>query len=292
MLEFARKNNVSVRGHNIFWDNPIQNKAWVKELSPRNLMRASKHRLNSLLSRYKGQVIAWDAVNENLHFSFFEDKLGANASAVFYKMAHKHDSKTIMFMNEFNTLEHMEDQKSSPAKYLEKIKEIRSFPGNEKLVMGIGLQSHFGEPNIPYVRASLDTLGATKMPIWLTELDVERIPKQAEYLEEIMREAYSHPAVKGIIVWSGWKPTGCSNMCLTDNNFKNLPTGDVVDKLIAEWKTQALVGKTSVDGIYEDEIFLGEYIVTISSLDIGEYVEVQLEVNEETSEPLDVFIFI
>lgn len=29
-------------------------------------------------------------------------------------------------------------------------------------------------------------------------------------------------------------------MCLTDNQFKNLPAGDVVDKLINEWRTKSL----------------------------------------------------
>lgn len=64
-----------------------------------------------------------------------------------------------------------------------------------------------------------------------------------------MREAFSHPAMEGIIIFGGWKPTecsdeclsivdsinvpkGCSQMCLVDNNFKNQPIGDVVDKLI------------------------------------------------------------
>ncbi|KAK7852921.1 hypothetical protein CFP56_037427 [Quercus suber] len=31
-------------------------------------------------------------------------------------------------------------------------------------------------------------------------------------------------------------PNGCYQMCLTDNNFQNLAAGDVVDKLLKEWK--------------------------------------------------------
>lgn len=301
MLAFAQQHNILVRGHNIFWDNPTQNKEWVKSLSPEKLMEAALHRMDSVVSRYADKVIAWDVMNENLHFSFFEDKLGPNASALFYKKAHELDSKAIVFLNEFNTLEHKEDSKATPAKYLEKVKEIRSFSGKEDMVVGIGLQGHFGKPNVAYMRACLDILGAAKLPIWLTELDVERSPNQANYLEEIMREAYSHPAVQGIIVWSGWKPTGCSNMCLFDNNFKNLPAGDVVDKLIEEWKTKTVTGETDVDGVYEDHIFHGEYSVTVSSslhnnnnnstLELKQQL-VMVDVSRDTSEPLNVWISI
>lgn len=177
MVSFFKGHNIAVRGHNILWDDITKNTIWVKALSPRALWAASMQRIKSVMTRYFGQVIAWDVMNENLHFSFFEDRLGPNASALFYNIASKLDSATL-FMNEFDTIEHPEIESATPLKYLQKLKEIRSFPGNEELVVGIGLQGHFAKPNIPYMRASLDTFGATKMPIWLTELDVERGPNQ------------------------------------------------------------------------------------------------------------------
>lgn len=106
-----------------------------------------------------------------------------------------------------------------------------------------------------------------------------------------MREAYAHPAVEGIIVWSGWKPTGCSNMCLTDNSFKNLPAGDVVDKLINEWKTNVM-GETGDDGVYENQIFHGEYTVTVFNNHTGTKLTRHLEVSSADSEALDVWISI
>lgn len=124
-------------------------------------------------------MVAWDVVNENLHHPLFEEKLGKNASAIFYKIASSLDTKATMFLNEFNTLEHPADMVSIPSKYVEKLREIKVFPGNEELVIGIGLQGHFDpHPNIPYIRAVFDVLGETKMPIWLTELNVEPCPKQ------------------------------------------------------------------------------------------------------------------
>ncbi|QHN86619.1 hypothetical protein HN51_040947 [Arachis hypogaea] len=44
-------------------------------------------------------------------------------------------------------------------------------------------------------------LDAASLPIWLTEVSVDSDPNQAEHLEEILREGYSHPFVEGIIMF-------------------------------------------------------------------------------------------
>ncbi|XP_042491362.1 endo-1,4-beta-xylanase 5-like [Macadamia integrifolia] len=262
MLSFAKQFGIAVRGHNVFWDDPKYQPAWVKSLSPDQLREAAAKRIDSVVSRYKGQLIAWDVVNENLHFSFFEDKLGKDASAAFYQRAHQLDGGTTMFMNEYNTIEDSRDQSSTPAKYLQKLREIQSTnPGK----MGIGVESHFSiTPNIPYMRSSLDVLAAAKLPLWITELDIESMPNQAQYLEEILREAHSHPAINGIVMWAAWHPEGCNKTCLTDENFRNLPAGDVVDKLINEWRHSNLVLSTDTNGSFEVSLFHGDYDITMT----------------------------
>lgn len=79
-----------------------------------------------------------------------------------------------------------------------------------------------------------------------------------------MREGHAHSAVQGIIVWAGWEPQGSYTMHLTDNNFRNLPTGDVVDKLIEEWKPTSIIGRTDKDGFFELSLFHGDYEVMVS----------------------------
>ncbi|PIN10216.1 Endo-1,4-beta-xylanase [Handroanthus impetiginosus] len=277
MVSFFKKHRISIRGHTILWDSANLTQYWVKLLPPREIFYAAMRRMGSVVSRYLGDVIAWDVMNENIHNTFYEDIIGPNASAMFYQIARAMDLKTPLFLNEYNTLEFPLDKTVIPSRYAEKIRETKAFPGNEDMVIRIGLQGHFlRKPNISHMRATLDVLGATNMPIWLTELDTKRGPTQAAQLEDVIREAFSHPAVEGIIVWGGWKPTacsercltdknydvlprGCAEMCLTDDNFKNLPAGDVVDKLLKEWKTTNLTGITNEDGVFEQKVFLGEY---------------------------------
>ncbi|XP_061342179.1 endo-1,4-beta-xylanase 5-like [Gastrolobium bilobum] len=266
MLQFAKQHNIAVRGHNVFWDDPSYQQSWVTSLSLDQLKSAVQRRVNSIVSRYKGQLIAWDVVNENLHFSFFESKLGQKFSARMLKKVHNIDRKTTLFLNDYNTIEDSTDGLSSPAKYIQKLREIQSYAGHRRLPIGIGVESHFpnSPPNLPYMRASIDTLAATGLPIWITELDVESQPNQAEYLEQVLREAYSHPHVQGIVLWTAWSPQGCYRMCLVDNNFKNLPTGDVVDKLLSEWGLKKLLGTTDQNGFLEASLFHGHYEMEIS----------------------------
>ncbi|KAI3958914.1 hypothetical protein MKX01_023590 [Papaver californicum] len=271
MLEFARQNGISVLGHTILWDDAKYQPWWVKSLSPAELKAAAEKRVQSVVSRCSGKLVGWDVINENLHFSFFESLLGANASQVFFQQAHHLDRRTTMFLNDYYTLERSYDSKASPAEYLRKLQESRTFKWNNGPT-GIGLEGHFDEPNIPYMRAAIDTLAAARVPIWLTEVDLKSemiafhfFLIQAQYLEQIPREAHAHPAVQGILMWAARGPSGCWRMCLTDGNFHNLPTGDVVDKLLNEWKPKSSKGKVDVNGDFKTSLFHGDYDVTTSN---------------------------
>lgn len=265
MVRFAKQNGISIRGHNIFWDDPKYHPDWVKNLSSDDLREAAAKRINSVVSRYAGQLIAWDVMNENLHFSFYEDKLGVDASAEYFSRAFQLDPGTRLFMNEYNTIENCTDEDANPVNYKKRLEEILGYPGNEGILAGIGAQGHFGsdQPDLAYMRASLDILASTGLPIWLTEVDVDRGPNQAEYLEQILREGHSHPAVEGIIMFVGPEIAGFNVTTLADKDFKNTPAGDVVDKLIDEWKFTTAELIADSEGSIEVSLFHGDYNITV-----------------------------
>ncbi|EEC66792.1 hypothetical protein OsI_33191 [Oryza sativa Indica Group] len=269
MLKLAQKYNIKIRGHNVFWDDQNSQMKWVTPLNLDQLKAAMQKRLKSVVTRYAGKVIHWDVVNENLHFNFFETKLGPNASPMIYNQVGALDKNAILFMNEFNTLEQPGDPNPVPSKYVTKMKQIQSYPGNSALKLGVGLESHFSTPNIPYMRSALDTLAQLKLPMWLTEVDVVKGPNQVKFLEQVLREGYAHPSVNGMIMWAAWHAKGCYVMCLTDNSFKNLPVGTLVDKLIAEWKTHKTAATTGADGAVELDLPHGDYNLTVSHPSLG-----------------------
>lgn len=170
MVNLCKSKGVSIRGQNILWDDQKFQPNWVPALSPQQLQAAAGKRVGSIVTKYRGQVIHWDVMNENLHFKFFESKLGANASTTYFRLASQFDNKTPLFLNDYNTIEVQSDGASSPANYLNMIKQIRA--GAYSGPLGIGLEGHFGTPSQPYIRSGLDTLASAKLPIWITELDV------------------------------------------------------------------------------------------------------------------------
>ncbi|XP_017970131.1 PREDICTED: anti-sigma-I factor RsgI6 [Theobroma cacao] len=265
MLEFVRAHQIIARGHNIFWEDPKYTPAWVRNLAGPELQSAVNSRIQSVMSKYKEEFIHWDVSNEMLHFDFYEQRLGPDATLHFYETAHQSDPLATLFMNEFNVVETCSDVKSTVDTYIERIRDLKQ---GGMYMDGIGLESHFTVPNPALMRAVLDKLATLGLPIWLTEVDISSSvgeELQAIYLEQVLREGFSHPSVNGIMLWTALHPKGCYEMCLTDKNFKNLPAGEVVDNLLKEWQTGEINGQTDEHGSYSFYGFLGEYKVNVSS---------------------------
>lgn len=179
LLLFAKERNIAVRGHNVLWDDPKFNPSWVRQLADGQLRQAVDRRINSVVRRYAEQLIHWDVVNENIHHSFYEQKLGPTASARFYEQSNAIDGKSTPFLNEYNTIEEPGDKVSSPPQYIQKIRQIRQQYNGP---LGIGLEGHFRTPNLPYIRSAIDALASQKLPIWITELDVSSGPNQVTFI--------------------------------------------------------------------------------------------------------------
>ncbi|XP_073045968.1 endo-1,4-beta-xylanase 5-like isoform X2 [Primulina eburnea] len=262
MLEFIRSNQIIVRGHNIFWEDPKFIPVWVRNLSGHDLESAVQSRIQSLMKKYKEEFIHWDVNNEMLHFDYYEERLGPNATQQFFDTAHQADPLATLFMNEFNVVETCSDVNSTVDTYVSRMRELQR--GGVSMD-GIGLQGHFDVPNTPLMRGIIDKLATLGLPIWLTEVDISKQfskETQAMYLEEVLREGFSHPAVDGIILWTALRKNGCYQMCLTDDEFNNLPAGDTVDRLLREWQSGVAVGETDEYGAHSFLGFLGEYKVT------------------------------
>ncbi|KAJ0759506.1 putative endo-1,4-beta-xylanase [Helianthus annuus] len=232
MLKFADEHGIIVRGHTVLWDDVKYQQKWVRKLSPEKLLQAANKRVDSVVTRYKGRLVGWDVMNENLHHNFFEKRLGKNASAYFYNRVHNIDPNTTLYMNEFNTTEHVNDEWAPPEKYLRRLKKIQAYPGNSRMKMGIGLECHYGAE-----------------------------PIDLHY--EILRESFCHAAVKAIVIWTGASIDGCDVMCMTNEKLENTPVGDLIDRLMEEWKTGNIEVVSDSKGISRVSVFNGRYEVTV-----------------------------
>lgn len=106
---------------------------------------------------------------------------------------------------------------------------------------------------------------------------------QAEYLEEVLREGFSYPRVNGMMLWAALHPNqSCYQMCLTDDDFRNLPAGEVVDRLLSEWETKEAGGETDDHGMFSFGGFLGGYEVAVSNGNSSMETTVFLSRGDET----------
>ncbi|KAJ4834733.1 Glycoside hydrolase, 10 [Turnera subulata] len=203
LLDLCERYNLQVRGHCIFWEKEDAIPSWVQSLNATGLMAAVQNHLSDLLTRYKGKFRHYDVDNEMLHGSFFIDRLGKGIQANMFKTAHQLDPSAILFVNDYH-IGDGSDSRSTPEKYVQQILDLQE---QGAPVGGIGVQGHIDVPVGPIVSSALDKLGTLGIPIWFTELEVASDNEyvRADDLEVMLREAFAHPSVEGVVLWGFWE---------------------------------------------------------------------------------------
>ncbi|KAH6825463.1 glycosyl hydrolase family 10 protein / carbohydrate-binding domain-containing protein [Perilla frutescens var. hirtella] len=203
LLNLCSSHNIQLRGHCIFWEVEATVQSWIRALSKNDLMIAVQNRLRGLLTRYKGMFKHYDVNNEMLHGSFYQDRLGKDIRANMFKIANQLDPSATLFVNDYH-VEDGCDSRSSPEKYIQHILDLQE---QGAPVGGVGIQGHIDNPVGPIVCSALNKLGILGLPIWFTELDFSSSNEyvRADDLEVMIREAYAHPAVEGVILWGFWE---------------------------------------------------------------------------------------
>ncbi|XP_030528626.1 endo-1,4-beta-xylanase 1 [Rhodamnia argentea] len=261
MLAFCDKNGKQTRGHCIFWEVEGLVQPWVRALNQNDLMKAVENRLTGLLTRYKGRFKHYDVNNEMLHGSFYQDKLGKGIRASMFTTAHQLDPSAQLFVNDYH-VEDGGDAKSSPEKYAQHVIDLQK---QGAPVGGIGIQGHIDSPVGSIVCSALDKLATVGLPIWFTELDVSSNNEyvRADDLEVMLREAFAHPAVEGVMLWGFWELfMSRENAHLVDAEGEVNEAGKRLLDLKKEWLSRA-------HGLVEEECefrfrgFHGTYDVEI-----------------------------
>ncbi|KAF5187431.1 Endo-1,4-beta-xylanase [Thalictrum thalictroides] len=263
LLDLCKKYNIDVRGHCIFWEVENTVQSWIKSLNNNDLMRAVQNRLSGLLTRYKGKFRHYDVNNEMLHGSFYQDRLGKDIRSNMFKTANQFDPSATLFVNDYH-VEDGCDTRSSPEKYIQQILDLQE---QGAPVGGIGIQGHIDSPVGPIVCSALDKLGILGLPIWFTELDVSSINEyiRGDDLEVMLREAFAHPAVEGIMLWGFWELfMSRENSHLVDAEGNVNEAGNRYLALKREWLSHAH-GHIDDQGQFCFRGFHGTYNVEVST---------------------------
>ncbi|BAF12790.1 endo-1,4-beta-xylanase 1 [Oryza sativa Japonica Group] len=262
LLKLCADHGMCVRGHCIFWEVDSAVQQWVKALPADELSAAVASRINGLLTRYKGKFRHYDVNNEMLHGSFYQDKLGAGARAAMFRAASELDPDALLFVNDYNVEGACVDVRATPEAY---IAQVTGLQEQGAAVGGVGLQGHVTAPVGAVVRAALDRLAVLGLPLWFTELDVSSANEhvRADDLEAMLREAYAHPAVDGVVLWGFWELSmSRDDAHLVDAEGEVNEAGRRLLQLKREWLTRAH-GRADGNGEFRFRGHHGAYHVDV-----------------------------
>lgn len=266
MIHGVRAHGIKVRGHNLVWSVPEFVQDWVKALSATELRAAVQSHIDETMRVTKGLVEHWDVNNENLHGTFFQDHThDQNYNLEIFRIAHRADPDVKLFLNDYNVVA----SGASTGAYLA---QTQQFKNANVGLYGIGVQCHFGneeEPNAAAIHQRLDTLAASGVPIWATELDVQAQDenRRADYYEKALRALYSHPAVEGILFWGFWDQAhwrGEKASLVKGNDLTLTAAGSrVLDLFERQWMTDETRVLSQAGDTFTVRGFHGDYEVHV-----------------------------
>ncbi|CAI5462376.1 unnamed protein product [Closterium sp. Yama58-4] len=174
----------------------------------------------------------------------------------------------VLFLNEYH-VEDGEDEKTRPEKYAQFARQLIA---SGAPVGGLGTQCHISAPVGTHMRHAWNILADVGLPVWVTELDVSSLDEKvrADDLEICLREAFAHGGVEGVVLWGFWEGSGPDrpsmsrkNAHLVRSDWSLTEAGERLERLLEEWTTRDVVGRTDEEGWFVVEGFAGEYEVVV-----------------------------
>jgi len=258
ILAWCSSEKIPMRGHCILWANERRVPVWARKLPAEGLRKTVLDRIEEVLVRYRGKIAEHDLNNEMVHLDYFARRLGEGFRVEMFRKAHEVDPAVKMYVNDYNIL-----SGGDVERYVD---HIQGFLDAGAPVGGIGCQGHFGRkpPDPVLVKMVLDRLARFGLPIKITEFDLDTPDegRQAIGLHDFYTVCFSHPAVKGILMWgfwagAHWRPKGA----LFDRDWRVKPAARAYRKLVIEkWRTRAST-TSDANGMVDVRAFYGHYSV-------------------------------
>ena len=219
LVAFAQANKLPLRGHTLFWD--LANPEWVAKLSVDERRAEFDRILETVVSRYRGQLHSWDLVNEPFWPGFGEpggfrrgawyDALGPRYVDRAFERAAVLDPGAKLVLNQDMTERDDAIGLAVRKSLLQLVDDLRA---KGRRIDAVGLQGHI-DPSLPFEPAAFETflwqLADRKVAIYITELDVldTSLPKDiarrdlevGRQLRRFLDIVLKVPAVEMIVTW-------------------------------------------------------------------------------------------
>ena len=182
LMTFAAQHDMQVRAVPLVWFDGLPDWAKDKTFCRNEAIDILREHIFAVMKRYRGQIFAWDVVNEALSDEnkvLREDctwfrSIGTDYLDVSYHLAHEADPKTELFINDY----WIEGKTERSDRCYHLLKELL---GRGVPIHGLGLQYHVQARTAPSsadVSENLKRFMDLGLKIHITELDVW-VPKNA-----------------------------------------------------------------------------------------------------------------
>lgn len=252
--------DISMRGHCIFWAKDKYVQKWVKDLDPKTLRAVVERRAGDITWRYRGRIEEFDLNNEMVDGDFFRRHLGPRIVKEMALWAKAGNPSAKLYVNDYSLLS---GRGGNLAKCIE---QIQGWLDQGVPFDGIGCQGHFGDRlfDPSHVQKALNRLAEFGLPIKITEYDCNSGDEElkARHLTRFYEICFAHPAVEAILMWgfwegAHWKPKAA----LWKRDWTETPTARAYrDLVFNRWWTR-VTDQADDRGILRLRAFYGQYEV-------------------------------
>ena len=277
MLDWAEKQEISMRGHCVFWGVPNHVQPWLKEMKDEDLTATVRERGRTIGARYRGRFAEYDLNNEMMHADYYEQRFGIDFVRRMALSVKEGDPDAALFVNDYDitTGNRLDDY----------VQHIRKLLDAGVPLSGIGVQGHLhGDSFDPAaLQKSLDELSQFHLPIRITEFNFpgqrskyytgdrravmppEEEQAKAEALKQFFTICFAHPSVTGILMWGFWEGANwIPQSSLYKRDWTPLPAAKAYEELVLNrWWTR-WTGTADAHGRVELRVFYGKHKITVN----------------------------
>lgn len=212
IVSSALTNGMKVKGHALVWHGSVP--GWVDALSPGELRTALQSYIRDVVTHYRGEVLAWDVVNEavaddgsGLRDTVFRRKLGDGYIAEAFRLARQADSSALLFYNDYGG----EGLNTKSNRIYELVSSLRA---QGVPIDGVGLQMHITATNPPSaasISANMRRLADLGLLVNISEMDVRirdvqgtlqaRLDAQKAVYKSIVEVCVAEPRCDAVTFW-------------------------------------------------------------------------------------------
>ncbi|MFD2035446.1 endo-1,4-beta-xylanase [Belliella marina] len=278
-----KDSGINVRGHCLLWAPILDYERIDQAISPnvyqndKRFIQAQLSHVQDLLHKTKGYINEWDAINhlvskDHKNTLLLEEKYGLGIYREVFALR-KYFGLSY-YVNESKVLT------SRGEKYLPYLERVTKMKAEDLSPDGIGFMSHFEPDNLPdmdTLYGRLDTFASLGVDLKITEFDImfgkrgiksypneNDLQLQAQFTEDFLRMCFSHPKMRGIMLWGFWEQNHWyPDAALWSSEWEIKPNGKAwLDLVHKEWWTQEEHQLTKSNNI-STRGFKGDYSIKI-----------------------------